>query len=68
MDYVILKKMASFLDTTAVDACLIIPSRRIVKLFVWSDAITFFLQMSGSGLSASGDESTARIAKLVRPA
>ena len=65
MDYVLLKKIASSLDATAAEACLIIPMRRIVKLFVWSDGITFFLQMSGGGLSAAQSASMAKIAKYV---
>ncbi|KAL8287276.1 hypothetical protein RQP46_003728 [Phenoliferia psychrophenolica] len=65
MDYVIFKKIAASLDPTTAEACLIIPTRRIVKLFVWSDGITFFLQMSGSGLSAAQSANMAKIAKYI---
>ncbi|KAJ7259728.1 hypothetical protein C8J57DRAFT_1072795, partial [Mycena rebaudengoi] len=33
--------------------CLLVRHMRIVKFFVWSDAIIFFLQASGSGLTAA---------------
>lgn len=35
--------------------CLWLKSSIIVKLFVWSDVITFFVQASGSGLEVNED-------------
>ncbi|KAM0755959.1 hypothetical protein T439DRAFT_362017 [Meredithblackwellia eburnea MCA 4105] len=65
MDYVLLNRLAMTVGQTAADDCLIIPARRIVKIFIWSDVITFLLQMGGGGLSAANNENMAKIAKYV---
>lgn len=59
--YVILPRLASWLDA---EDCLFLKSRIIVRLFVWSDVITFFLQASGGGMTA-GSESMADIGHWV---
>jgi len=61
--YVILPRLASWLDA---EDCLFLKSRIIVRLFVWSDVITFFLQASGGGMTA-GSESMADIGHWVSP-
>lgn len=49
-DYMIIPRLASHLGA---EDCLFLSSRKIVRIFVWSDGITFFLQASGGGLTAS---------------
>ncbi|KAF5384013.1 hypothetical protein D9757_006917 [Collybiopsis confluens] len=50
-DYMLLSRLANSLGRDIADDCLLIPSRRITKLFVWSDVITFWIQAAGGGLS-----------------
>jgi len=45
----ILPRLATWLDA---EDCLFLKSRRVVRIFVWSDVVTFLLQMSGSGMTA----------------
>ncbi|KAF7966517.1 hypothetical protein HWV62_38080 [Athelia sp. TMB] len=55
-NYVILSRLAVSLSTPASPVsttCLLLPAQRIAKIFVWSDVITFWIQASGGGLSAS---------------
>ncbi|KAJ6559245.1 RTA1 like protein-domain-containing protein [Mycena vulgaris] len=52
-DYMLLARLAATFDAEVSDRCLLIRSSRIVKLFVWSDVTTFFLQSSGGGLTAT---------------
>lgn len=48
--YMILPRLATWLDC---EDCLYIGSRKIVRIFVWSDVITFWAQAGGGGLTAS---------------
>ncbi|KIK71528.1 hypothetical protein GYMLUDRAFT_150151 [Collybiopsis luxurians FD-317 M1] len=50
-DYMLLSRLANSLGRDIADDCLFIPSRRITKMFVWSDVITFWIQATGGGLS-----------------
>ncbi|KAF7981926.1 hypothetical protein HWV62_30693 [Athelia sp. TMB] len=55
-NYVILSRLAVSLSTPTSPVsttCLLLPAQRIAKIFVWSDVITFWIQASGGGLSAS---------------
>ncbi|KAF7985913.1 hypothetical protein HWV62_43820 [Athelia sp. TMB] len=55
-NYMILSRLAVSLSTPSApvsSTCLFLPATRIAKIFVWSDGITFFIQASGGGLSAS---------------
>ncbi|KAJ7780593.1 RTA1 like protein-domain-containing protein [Mycena maculata] len=52
-NYTLLAHLAATFDKEVTDRCLLIRSSRIVKLFVWSDVTTFFLQSSGGGLTAT---------------
>ncbi|KAJ4470888.1 RTA1 like protein-domain-containing protein [Lentinula aciculospora] len=52
-DYMLLSRLANSMGRDIADDCLLIPSRRITKLFVWSDVITFWVQASGGGMSVS---------------
>ncbi|KAE9397567.1 RTA1-domain-containing protein [Gymnopus androsaceus JB14] len=52
-DYMLLSRLANSLGQDIADDCLLIPARRITKIFVWSDVITFFIQSGGGGLSAN---------------
>lgn len=48
-DYMILPRLATWLDA---EDCLFLKSRLVVRVFVWSDVVTFLLQMAGSGMTA----------------
>ncbi|KAE9395967.1 RTA1-domain-containing protein [Gymnopus androsaceus JB14] len=52
-EYMLLSRLATSLGQDIADDCLLIPARRITKLFVWSDVITFWIQASGGGLSVN---------------
>ncbi|KAJ7152853.1 RTA1 like protein-domain-containing protein [Mycena filopes] len=52
-DYMILSHLATTFDEKVTDRCLLIRHSRIVKIFVWSDVSTFFLQSAGGGMSTS---------------
>jgi len=49
-NYIVLPRLANWLDLG--DAMMIRPTR-VLKIFLWSDGITFFLQMSGGGMGAA---------------
>ncbi|KAF9020694.1 RTA1 like protein-domain-containing protein [Rhodocollybia butyracea] len=51
-NYMLLSRLANSLGRDIADDCLLISSRRITKIFVWSDVITFWIQAAGGGLSA----------------
>ncbi|KAL1681762.1 RTA1 like protein-domain-containing protein [Schizophyllum commune] len=53
VDYVLLQKLADSLGEEAAKDCLYLRSSLIVKLFVWSDFITFNVQADGAGLEAN---------------
>ncbi|KAH7874399.1 RTA1 like protein-domain-containing protein [Lentinula edodes] len=57
-DYILLSRLANSLGRDIADDCLLIPSRRITKIFVWSDVITFWVQAFGGGMSASAKMAT----------
>ncbi|CAK5273489.1 unnamed protein product [Mycena citricolor] len=61
IDYMLLSRLVDTFDTDVVDRCLVINPNRLVKIFVWSDALTFFLQISGGGLTASHNTSSANL-------
>ncbi|KAJ6488412.1 RTA1 like protein-domain-containing protein [Mycena vulgaris] len=48
-EYMLLVRLASTFPEEVSQSCLLIRPSRIVKFFVWSDGITFFLQASGGG-------------------
>ncbi|RSH77014.1 uncharacterized protein EHS24_003955 [Apiotrichum porosum] len=48
-DYYVLPKLAEWADA---DDCLFLQPRLVGRIFLISDAVTFFLQMSGSGMGA----------------
>ncbi|KAE9395150.1 RTA1-domain-containing protein [Gymnopus androsaceus JB14] len=60
-DYMLLSRLATSLGQDIADDCLLIPARRITKLFVWSDVITFLIQASGGGLSVNQKSSSVGI-------
>ncbi|KAK1920745.1 hypothetical protein DB88DRAFT_444465, partial [Papiliotrema laurentii] len=49
-DYVILPRIATWVDG---EDCLFLSSNRILRIFVWSDVATFFLQ-AARGMTAAG--------------
>lgn len=51
-DYVLLARISHALGPEIADKCLLVSSSRIVKIFIWSDVVTFLLQMSGGGMGA----------------
>ncbi|KAJ3986786.1 RTA1 like protein-domain-containing protein [Lentinula detonsa] len=58
-DYMLLSRLANSLGRDIADDCLLIPSLRITKIFVWSDVITFWVQASGGGMSVNSNLSSA---------
>ncbi|KAJ7259718.1 RTA1 like protein-domain-containing protein, partial [Mycena rebaudengoi] len=58
-NYILLARLATTFDEQVTQRCLLVRHTRIVKFFVWSDAITFFLQASGGGLTATKNQKTA---------
>ncbi|THU90274.1 hypothetical protein K435DRAFT_676299, partial [Dendrothele bispora CBS 962.96] len=64
-DYVLLEHLASNLGHDVADKCLFLSSSIIVKIFVWSDVVTFFIQASGGGLEASGNANMASLGSKV---
>lgn len=50
-NYIILPRLATHLGE---ERCLFIKSRIIVRLFVWSDIITFLFQAAGGGMASVG--------------
>jgi hypothetical protein len=65
MDYILLARLATTFDEQVTQRCLLVRHTRIVKFFVWSDAITFFLQASGGGLTATKNQKTADLGNTV---
>ncbi|KAJ7456164.1 RTA1 like protein-domain-containing protein [Mycena latifolia] len=65
-DYMILARLAATFDKEVYENALLIRPSRIVRFFVWSDGITFFLQASGGGLTATKNSSTANIGNKAR--
>ncbi|GAA5852122.1 hypothetical protein JCM3766R1_007108 [Sporobolomyces carnicolor] len=49
-NYMVLTRLAHALNA---ESALFIKASRVVKIFVWADVATFFLQAAGGGLSAS---------------
>ncbi|KAJ6584911.1 RTA1 like protein-domain-containing protein [Mycena capillaripes] len=64
-DYVLLSHLAATFDEAVADRCLIIRRSRIVKIFVWSDVSTFFLQSSGGALTATKSTSLANLGNKI---
>jgi len=61
-NYIILSRIAVSLTMESAPVsktCLLLPATRIAKYFVWSDVITFWIQASGGGLSASNGLASA---------
>ncbi|KAJ3710748.1 RTA1 like protein-domain-containing protein [Lentinula raphanica] len=58
-DYMLLSRLANSLGRDIADDCLLIPSRRITKIFVWSDVITFWVQAAGGGMSVNSSMASA---------
>ncbi|KAI5449232.1 hypothetical protein NCC49_005211 [Naganishia albida] len=50
-NYIILPRLATHLGE---ERCLFIKSRIIVRLFVWSDVVTFLFQAAGGGMASAG--------------
>lgn len=62
-NYMVLTRLAHALNA---ESALFIKASRVVKIFVWADVATFFLQAAGGGLSASA--SSADLGHKVRTA
>ncbi|CAK5265174.1 unnamed protein product [Mycena citricolor] len=64
-DYMILSRLAATFNPDVVSRCLVIRPTRVVRIFVWSDALTFFLQSSGGGLTAAKSASSAKLGTTI---
>ncbi|KAF7365270.1 hypothetical protein MVEN_00398800 [Mycena venus] len=54
-DYMILSRLATIFDEKVAQSCFLIRHSLIVKIFVWSDVITFLLQSTGGSLTTTND-------------
>lgn len=61
-DYMLLPRLARWLDA---EASLFLRPSRIVKIFVWSDVLTFLLQAGGGGLTATDKETSRNLGRWV---
>ncbi|KAJ7158256.1 RTA-like protein [Mycena crocata] len=57
LDYMLFARLAAVFDKEVSERCLLIPSSRIVRIFLWSDVVTFSFQSTGGGFVA-GDNLT----------
>ncbi|KAJ7508287.1 RTA1 like protein-domain-containing protein [Mycena galericulata] len=64
-DYMLLARLTGTFDQEVTDTCLLIRPARIVKIFIWSDAITFLMQATGGGMSSSTTASRAHLGNKV---
>ncbi|KAK4050418.1 hypothetical protein OIV83_003488 [Microbotryomycetes sp. JL201] len=64
-DYVLLSRLSDSMGEEIAAKCLFLPSRLIVKLFVWADVFVFLMQATGGGMSAMDSESTRNIGEKV---
>jgi len=64
-DYMLLSHLARTFDEEVANRCLLIRHSRITKIFVWSDATTFFLQSSGGGLTAMKNANLANLGNKI---
>ncbi|CAK5265173.1 unnamed protein product [Mycena citricolor] len=64
-DYMILSRLAATFSPDVVSRCLAIRPTRVVRIFVWSDVLTFFLQSSGGGLTATKSASSAKLGTTI---
>ncbi|KAJ7158264.1 RTA-like protein [Mycena crocata] len=52
LDYMLFARLAAVFDKEVSERCLLIRSSRIVRLFLWSDVVTFSFQSTGGGFVA----------------
>ncbi|KAM0793735.1 hypothetical protein ACM66B_001157 [Microbotryomycetes sp. NB124-2] len=64
-DYVLLSRVSDSMGEEIADRCLFLPSRLIVKIFVWADVFVFLLQAAGGGMSAMDSATTRNIGEKV---
>ncbi|KAJ7511639.1 RTA1 like protein-domain-containing protein [Mycena galericulata] len=64
-DYMLLARLTGTFDKEVTDTCLLIRPARIVKIFIWSDAITFLMQATGGGMSSSTTASRAHLGNKI---
>ncbi|CAK5277262.1 unnamed protein product [Mycena citricolor] len=60
-DYMLLSTLAATFSPDVVSRCLGMPATRVIKIFVWSDVMTFLLQNGGGGLTASRNPSLGKL-------
>jgi hypothetical protein len=62
-EYILLPRIAALIEA---EDCLFLSSRKIVRIFVWSDVTTFFLQAAGGGMTAiQGNKTMQDVGKWV---
>ncbi|KAJ7072880.1 RTA-like protein, partial [Mycena amicta] len=64
-DYAILSHLTATFDTAVTQRCLLIRPTHIVKIFVWSDVLTFLLQAAGGSLTTSKNHSAANLGNTI---
>ncbi|GAA6051314.1 hypothetical protein JCM3770_006807 [Rhodotorula araucariae] len=63
-NYLMLSRLSQAMGQDAVDA-LFLPAHRVGTIFIWSDVVTFLLQASGGGLTASSSAASAKTGKNI---
>jgi hypothetical protein len=54
-DYTILSRLAASFDEKVTQSCFLIRHSLVVRIFVWSDVVTFLLQSTGGSLTTTND-------------
>ncbi|KAJ7636471.1 RTA1 like protein-domain-containing protein [Roridomyces roridus] len=60
-DYVLFARLASTFDANLISGTLLIRPAWIVRIFVWSDVITFLVQTTGGSMSTSHNVNTGHL-------
>ncbi|BGP38661.1 hypothetical protein JCM10450v2_002611 [Rhodotorula kratochvilovae] len=63
-NYLILSRLSQAMGPDGVHS-LFLPAHRIGTIFIWSDVVTFLLQASGGGLTASSNASSTKLGKNI---
>ncbi|KAJ7643540.1 RTA1 like protein-domain-containing protein [Roridomyces roridus] len=64
-DYVIFSRLASTFDVNVVSSTLLIRPGWLVRIFVWSDVITFFVQATGGSMETSHNVNAGKLGTKV---
>ncbi|KAJ7615484.1 RTA1 like protein-domain-containing protein [Roridomyces roridus] len=60
-DYVLLARLTSTFDAHVISSTLLVRPALIVRIFVWSDVVTFLIQAGGGSMSTSHNINTGKL-------